>query len=404
MPHYLLPSPRQHEIHFQMSASSPPPPPSISFETEATDCALSPFILGGNLASSHSSYHRSYQCDSDILPDSSSPLGLPSGNYPHPPPESFGLDSSDNINHDAEYLIRYQQQSQSFISSETGVNDTSLTLAVDSLDGRSGTTPHGLCVEIPESANLNDMLHSPTSNFAWSSDDVKQSPMSLGDSASSVSILTPASPTRFPTPWSALPPGLPGNDASQEFGGYHINASNRGMNAIARSSIGNIMPSYPDEDYDRTGLEGDSIYNLGTMHNPINHDHSDFQGGQCLYSTAELPVKFTPDMSDNSQGLTVDTTPQGRIPKKRTSVASGKVKERARSKRKMPGRGQYTCEICGDDLTAAHNLKNHINSHKGIKPYPCTMCCYSSCTSYTLKRHILKKHRDGGASTSRSRG
>ncbi|KAI0438618.1 hypothetical protein F4803DRAFT_534503 [Xylaria telfairii] len=35
---------------------------------------------------------------------------------------------------------------------------------------------------------------------------------------------------------------------------------------------------------------------------------------------------------------------------------------------------KYKCTECGKDFTRNHNLKNHLRSHKGLKPYECKVC------------------------------
>ncbi|KIJ98855.1 hypothetical protein K443DRAFT_103309 [Laccaria amethystina LaAM-08-1] len=55
----------------------------------------------------------------------------------------------------------------------------------------------------------------------------------------------------------------------------------------------------------------------------------------------------------------------------------------------LPGR--FVCNLCPQDFTAKHNLKNHINSHFQKKPHRCTGGCGSSFgTRSSLNRHRKK--------------
>ncbi|THU81567.1 hypothetical protein K435DRAFT_471524 [Dendrothele bispora CBS 962.96] len=57
----------------------------------------------------------------------------------------------------------------------------------------------------------------------------------------------------------------------------------------------------------------------------------------------------------------------------------------------------FVCRICGKDLTAGHNLKFHIWSHLGVKPFHCPEpdcpTSYKATVPWTLKRHVLNVHR-----------
>ncbi|KAK7461030.1 hypothetical protein VKT23_008958 [Stygiomarasmius scandens] len=87
--------------------------------------------------------------------------------------------------------------------------------------------------------------------------------------------------------------------------------------------------------------------------------------------------------------------PSGRVPAA-VPVAAPAAVRAAVQRRKDPNRkGQYICERCGQDFTAAHNLRNHINSHIGFKPYQCDMCDSAFGTPYVLKRHKKAKHGVG---------
>ncbi|KAJ7168592.1 hypothetical protein C8R46DRAFT_237439 [Mycena filopes] len=72
-------------------------------------------------------------------------------------------------------------------------------------------------------------------------------------------------------------------------------------------------------------------------------------------------------------------------------VATEATVRASRERRKNPTEvGKFVCPECGNDFTAKHNLKNHMNSHNGVKPFICEDCGQSFGTAHVLKRHQPK--------------
>uniref|UniRef100_A0A0W0EZZ3 C2H2-type domain-containing protein n=1 Tax=Moniliophthora roreri TaxID=221103 RepID=A0A0W0EZZ3_MONRR len=59
------------------------------------------------------------------------------------------------------------------------------------------------------------------------------------------------------------------------------------------------------------------------------------------------------------------------------------------SMRRRERNPSYFCPYqgCAASFTAKHNLKNHLNSHQGIRPFTCKGCHRSFGTKHVLKRH-----------------
>ncbi|KAK7468972.1 hypothetical protein VKT23_003471 [Stygiomarasmius scandens] len=55
-------------------------------------------------------------------------------------------------------------------------------------------------------------------------------------------------------------------------------------------------------------------------------------------------------------------------------------------RRKRPAKYGCTVPGCGQDFTAIHNLRNHMNSHNGIKPYKCNVC---ACNGHIRARQTF---------------
>lgn len=58
------------------------------------------------------------------------------------------------------------------------------------------------------------------------------------------------------------------------------------------------------------------------------------------------------------------------------------TKQAARRRRKDPNNARFICEYCGESFTRAYNLKGHIRSHEGSKPFGCSVCGKGGCEAY----------------------
>ncbi|KAJ7471438.1 hypothetical protein B0H11DRAFT_1369017 [Mycena galericulata] len=73
------------------------------------------------------------------------------------------------------------------------------------------------------------------------------------------------------------------------------------------------------------------------------------------------------------------------------TVATAATRRAAAARRRDPSKpGAFVCEVCGQDLTAKHNYKNHMNSHNSVKPFGCGKCGQRFGTQHVLKRHEPK--------------
>jgi hypothetical protein len=50
------------------------------------------------------------------------------------------------------------------------------------------------------------------------------------------------------------------------------------------------------------------------------------------------------------------------------------TKQAAKRRRKDPTAAKFVCEYCNETFTRAYNLKGHIRSHEGLKPFTCEVC------------------------------
>ena len=54
--------------------------------------------------------------------------------------------------------------------------------------------------------------------------------------------------------------------------------------------------------------------------------------------------------------------------------------------------GQFGCPFCSKVQNSKGDMKRHIKTHTGEKPYICDFCNYSSNQITNLKRHMERKH------------
>ncbi|KAK7460369.1 hypothetical protein VKT23_009092 [Stygiomarasmius scandens] len=82
----------------------------------------------------------------------------------------------------------------------------------------------------------------------------------------------------------------------------------------------------------------------------------------------------------------------------KSQIATDALVKASCLRRKNPmKKGRHVCPLCDRDFTAAHNLKNHINSHLGRRLFRCEHCNRRFGTGHVLKRHVLKRHIMGVA-------
>ena len=54
--------------------------------------------------------------------------------------------------------------------------------------------------------------------------------------------------------------------------------------------------------------------------------------------------------------------------------------------------GNHVCPFCPKVMTKLSNMKVHIRSHTGEKPFQCPHCDYRTSVNSNLRKHINHKH------------
>ncbi|KAJ7830895.1 hypothetical protein B0H14DRAFT_1188791 [Mycena olivaceomarginata] len=96
-------------------------------------------------------------------------------------------------------------------------------------------------------------------------------------------------------------------------------------------------------------------------------------------STPDTPSSPFPSSPSSSNGATPD------LPPSQPQVASPAGVHAANLRRKRPPK--FQCDDCQATFTTKHNWKNHLNSHRGIRPHTCGLCGLTFTTSAVKKRH-----------------
>lgn len=52
----------------------------------------------------------------------------------------------------------------------------------------------------------------------------------------------------------------------------------------------------------------------------------------------------------------------------------------------------YVCCLCNFKTYVSTNIRNHLRSHLGEKPYKCPYCAHQSSRSHDLKKHVNIVH------------
>ncbi|KAJ7472766.1 hypothetical protein FB451DRAFT_1250626 [Mycena latifolia] len=170
-------------------------------------------------------------------------------------------------------------------------------------------------------------------------------------------------PHIFPSPFPAMSAG--GDDSGQ----LHTRYTSAGTSTTG-----------PDGGMTECGItEWSALTNYG------DDDPSPFYGFGCDFGDVSAEVSDSWDGPSNHED-------QGR-PSFRQHIGTEATRAAAISRRKNPNGKIFFCDICSSTFTAKHNLKNHINSHKSLRPYGCSKCRMCFGTKHVMLRHESKCRR-----------
>ncbi|XP_031241444.1 zinc finger protein 296 [Mastomys coucha] len=115
--------------------------------------------------------------------------------------------------------------------------------------------------------------------------------------------------------------------------------------------------------------------------------HAQWDHGLCIYQTEQLLTPEAPLLTPEAPLLGL-----AEVAAAMSAVAVvGPVKDKPPPVRSAARRSP-TCDLCNKTLSSFSNLKVHMRSHTGERPYSCDQCSYSCAQSSKLNRH-KKIHR-----------
>jgi len=68
-------------------------------------------------------------------------------------------------------------------------------------------------------------------------------------------------------------------------------------------------------------------------------------------------------------------------------------------KTQLDSNGGTSCNICGKFIAHPKNVKRHMLTHTGEKPFSCHLCSYQATQQNTLKRHLFLIHYQRNTNT-----
>ncbi|KAJ8088503.1 hypothetical protein PM082_022576 [Marasmius tenuissimus] len=150
-------------------------------------------------------------------------------------------------------------------------------------------------------------------------------------------------------------------------------ASDWSIPSFAVCSTVAIDASFPS-DSATAGLNGSHVHDPNSTLATLSYSCDIKQ--QCYSQYPMLsPIEYCPNTPSH---------PRQRI----RTVGSPAITRASHMRREKPH--VHHCPHCESSFTALHNLKNHVNSHLGIKPHTCGKCGRSFGTRHVLTRHCKK--------------
>ncbi|KAK4323076.1 hypothetical protein Pmani_006191 [Petrolisthes manimaculis] len=60
----------------------------------------------------------------------------------------------------------------------------------------------------------------------------------------------------------------------------------------------------------------------------------------------------------------------------------------------------FMCPVCGKQFGQPYNLRRHLTTHTGERPYRCPHCNYAASQNVHLEKHIRRIHLNNGQNSS----
>lgn len=193
-------------------------------------------------------------------------------------------------------------------------------------------------------------------------------------------------------------PGLPNAYSTlASFGIGLCNATTVSSNETTTPSFGKISPIYGNG---ATGSRGgtpdipqpSNLCVNGSKSNGINYANGSSNSTyNNSLSTKYLTHASLPSPTQEDNGKLIVSSPVS-SPNAKNGGSGGTFSSTHLLAQANAERQTYNCKLCGKPFGQPYNLRRHMSTHTGVRPFQCPYCDYAASQNVHLDKHIRRIH------------